>query len=586
MITDTGTGIPASAAIPAPVKELSKNEGIKEASHYLRGTILEGLADASTGAMGEEDSQLLKFHGTYLQDDRDLRNERRKQKLEKAFIFMVRVAVPGGVCSPKQWLEMDRLSDQYANGTLKLTTRQAFQLHGILKGNLKTTIKEINEALLSTLAACGDVNRNVMCNPNPHLSVFHAQALDYARQLTKHLAPRTPAYHEIWLDKQRVAGGDTGGGDDDTNDPVEPIYGKHYLPRKFKISIAIPPSNDVDVFAQDLGFIAIIENNHLVGFNVTVGGGMGMSHGNKATYPRLAELLGFCRPDQMVDVAEKVLTVQRDFGDRTERKHARLKYTIQDRGLAWFRGEVESRLGYALAPARSYYFSDNGDRYGWSDGVDGKHHLNLFIEGGRVHGRQKEGLREIAKIHQGDFRLTGNQNLIIGSVAPAERPRIDALLTQYGLDQTWENITGLRRGGMACVALPTCGLALAESERNLPLLVDELEKVIRASGLAEQSIHIRSSGCPNGCARPYLGEIGMVGKVPGKYNLYLGAAHNGSRLNKLYKEAIPNEQIVAELTPIIQRYAAERGPGETFGDFVIRAGYVKAVTSGAVDFHN
>jgi sulfite reductase (NADPH) hemoprotein beta-component len=580
MITDTGTGI------PAPVKEPSKNEGIKAASNYLRGTILEGLADTSTGAVSEDDTQLLKFHGTYEQDDRDLRNERRKQKLEKAFIFMVRVRVPGGVCSPAQWLEMDRIADQYANGTIKLTTRQAFQLHGVLKGNLKQTIREINEALLSTLAACGDVNRNVMCNPNPYLSSIHAETLDYAWRLTKHLSPRTPAYHEIWLDKERVAGGDTGEGDDSGPDPVEPIYGKLYLPRKFKISIAIPPSNDVDIFAQDLGLIAIAENGKLAGFNITVGGGMGMSHGSKATYPRLGDLLGFCPPAQIVDVAEKIVTIQRDFGDRSDRKHARFKYTIQDRGLDWFRGELESRLGYKLQPARPYSFTDNGDRYGWTDGTDGKHHLTLFIEGGRVRGLQKEGLREIARIHDGDFRLTGNQNLIIGSVSPTQRPRIEALLKQYGLDQTWQNVTGLRLGGLACVALPTCGLALAESERNLPNLVTELEKIIRAAGLAEQSIHIRSSGCPNGCARPYLGEIGVVGKVPGKYNLYLGAAHDGSRLNKLYKEAITNEQIVAELTPIFHRYAAERNPGETFGDFVIRAGYVKAVTGGAVDFHN
>ncbi|HTB62252.1 MAG TPA: NADPH-dependent assimilatory sulfite reductase hemoprotein subunit [Opitutales bacterium] len=580
MSTDTSTVVPAAA------KEPSKNEGIKEASHYLRGTILAGLADASTGAIGEDDSQLLKFHGTYLQDDRDLRNERRKQKLEKAFIFMVRVRVPGGVCSPQQWLEVDRIAGQYANGTIKLTTRQAFQLHGILKANLKSTIKEINEALLDTLAACGDVNRNVMCNPNPHLSSIHAEVLDYARQLTKHLSPRTPAYHEIWLDKERVAGGDTGGGEDDTNDLVEPIYGKHYLPRKFKIAIAVPPSNDIDIFANDLGFIAIVENGKLAGFNVTVGGGMGMSHNNKATYPRLADVLNFCTPAQMVDVAEKIVTIQRDFGDRSDRKHARFKYTIQDRGLDWFRTELETRLGYKLSPARPYTFTDNGDRYGWADGVDGKQHLTLFIEGGRLHGKQRDGLREIAKIHTGDFRLTGNQNLIIGSIAPSEKPKIEALLKQYGLDQTATSFTGLRRGGLACVALPTCGLALAESERNLPNLVDELDKVIRAAGLAEQSIHIRSSGCPNGCARPYLGEIGLVGKVPGKYNLYLGAAHNGSRMNKIYKEAIPNEQIVAELTPIINRYAAERTPNETFGDFVIRAGYVTAVTSGAVDFHN
>jgi sulfite reductase (NADPH) hemoprotein beta-component len=569
-----------------PAKERSKNEFIKEASHYLRGTILEGLADTSTGAISEDDTQLLKFHGSYQQDDRDLRNERRKQKLEKAFIFMIRVRVPGGVCTPAQWLEIDRIADQHANGTIKLTTRQAFQLHGILKAHLKPSIKEVNDALLDTLAACGDVNRNVMSNPNPYLSSIHAEVLDYARKISAHLSPRTPAYHEIWLDGQRVAGGDTGAGEEDEGkNPVEPIYGKHYLPRKFKIGIAIPPSNDVDIYSQDLAYIAIAEDGKLAGFNVTVGGGMGQSHGNKATYPRLGELLGFCTPEQAVDVAEKVVLVQRDYGDRTERKHARLKYTIQDRGLDWFRGEVEQRLGYKLQAPRPFAFTDNGDRYGWVEGTNGRAHLTLFIEGGRLRDQQKLGLREIAKIHDGDFRLTANQNLIIASVSAEKRPLIEALLKQYGLDHT-TNVTGLRLGGMACVALPTCGLALAESERNLPNLVDELDKVVRAAGLAEQSIHIRSSGCPNGCARPYLGEIGLVGKVPGKYNLYLGAAHDGSRLNKLYKEAITNEQIVAELTPILQRYAAEKLPGEAFGDFVIRAGYVKAVTSGAVDFHD
>jgi sulfite reductase (NADPH) hemoprotein beta-component len=572
-----------------PPATLPESEAIKLASNYLRGTILAGLADASTGAISEDDGKILKFHGSYQQDDRDLRNERRKQKLEKAFIFMVRIRVPGGVVTPAQWLEVDRIADQHANCTIKLSTRQAFQLHGILKHNLKATVKEVNEALLSTLAACGDVNRNVCASPNPHLSALHADTLAAAHALAVHLSPRTPAYHEIWLDQERVAGGDTGGGDDDSangSDPVEPIYGKFYLPRKFKISIAVPPDNDVDVFAQDLGFIAIAENGRLAGFNVTVGGGMGMSHGNKATYPRLGDVMGFCTPAQLVDVAEKVVLVQRDYGDRTDRKHARLKYTIQDRGLAWFRGEVEARLGYALAPARPYTFTSNGDRYGWVEGADGRHHLTLFIEGGRVRGRQKDGLRAIAQIHDGDFRLTANQNLIIAAVSPANRPRVEALLQEFDLAQTSERITGLRRGGLACVALPTCGLALAESERNLPTLVDELDKIIREVGLENEAINIRSSGCPNGCARPYLGEIAVVGKVPGKYNLYLGAAHDGSRLTKLYKESLTNEQIVAELAPILRRFAAEKNAGETFGDFVIRAGYVKAVTGGAVDFHN
>jgi sulfite reductase (NADPH) hemoprotein beta-component len=560
-------------------KPLSKNEHIKEASRFLRGTILEGLADTSTGAISEDDTQLLKFHGTYQQDDRDLRSERRKLKLEKAFSFMIRVRVPGGVCTPAQWLQMDHLADTYANGTLKLTTRQAFQVHGVLKTNLKTTMQGINQCLLDTIAACGDVNRNVMANPNPHQSRFHAAMLETATQISEHLLPKTHAYHEIWLDGEPVTGVEA---------EDEPVYGKTYLPRKFKIGMAIPPSNDVDIFSQDLGFVAIIENDELIGYNVTVGGGMGMSHGKPETFPRLADVMGFCTPDQAVAVAEKVVIVQRDFGDRTERKHARLKYTIEDRGIDWFRQEVEKRLGYTLQAAKPMTFTSSGDRYGWVKGTDDRWHLTLFVENGRVKDVEgyplKSGLRAIAEIHDGDFRLTANQNLIIGRISEANRPRIEALLAEYKIGDH-QHPTGLRRNAMACVALPTCGLALAESERNLPLLVNELDKVIEAAGLRDDDILIRSTGCPNGCARPYLGEIGLVGRLPGKYNLYLGAGFHGQRLNKLYKESITNEQLVEELTPIIHRYAKEREQGERFGDFVIRAGYVKATTAGN-NFHN
>jgi len=557
-------------------KKLHKNEGIKASSRFLRGTLAESLADPLTGDVSPEDAQLTKFHGIYLQDDRDERSERRKKKLDKAYSFMIRVRVPGGVATPRQWLRMDELSERFGNATMKLTTRQAFQLHGILKANLKKTIQEINAGLMDTIAACGDVNRNVMCNPNPHQSEAHGEVLALSRALSDHLTPRTRAYHEIWLDGEKVAGGEE-------EEEEEPIYGKTYLPRKFKIVVAVPPSNDVDVYAHDLGFVAVLGENRINGYNVMVGGGMGMTHGNAATHPRLAELMGFCKPGQVLEVAEAVVKVQRDFGDRENRAHARLKYTIEDRGLAWFRAEVEQRLGYPLEEGRPVSFEDNGDRYGWTRGVDDKWHLTLFIQNGRIQDEEglalKTGLREIARIHKGDFRLTCNQNLIIGSIDDEDRPAIEALVSEYGLD-TGLSGSALRLNSMACVALPTCGLALAESERYLPDLVTEVESLLEEAGLREDAITIRMTGCPNGCARPYLAEIGLVGKAPGKYNLYLGAAFDGSRLNRLYKASVKSEEIVAELRPIVTRYAREREAGERFGDFCIRSGVVTPFETG------
>ena len=555
----------------------SRNEQIKQASRFLRGGIAEGLAKAETGAIAEDDAQLTKFHGTYLQDDRDLRPERRKKKLEQAYAFMIRVRVPGGVCTPAQWLAMDQIATDYANGTLRLTTRQALQFHGVIKSNLKRSMQAIDAALLDTLAACGDVNRNVMCNPNPYQSKAHAAGLELARAISDHLSPRTGAYHEIWLNGEKVV---------DTQVEEEPIYGPYYLPRKFKTVVAVPPSNDVDVFAQDLGFIAIVgENDDVIGYDVTVGGGMGMTHGEPETFPRTADVMGFCRPEQAVDVAEKVVLAQRDFGDRSNRKHARLKYTIEDRGLDWFRAEVERRLGYALEAPRPFAFEHTGDRYGWVRDHEGSWHYTLFVQNGRVLDRPGRPMRRclaaIARVHQGDFRLTANQNLMIARVRPRQKRRIEQLLAEYGLDN---EASGLRLNSMACVALPTCGLALAESERYLPDLVTALEEVTNRAGLRDDDIVIRMTGCPNGCARPYLAEIGLVGRSPGKYNLYLGAAFDGSRLNKLYRQDVDHGEIVAALTPLIERYARERAAGERFGDFVIRKGYVAPTTSGR-DFH-
>lgn len=555
-------------------------EDIKKRSDYLRGSLADTLTDRITGSIPEDDNRLMKFHGSYMQDDRDLRNERNKQKLEPAYQFMVRVRAAGGVVTSEQWLMMDRIAQQYANGTIRLTTRQSFQLHGVIKWNMKQVIKEVNEALLSTLAACGDVNRNVMCNPNPYVSEIHEQVYEWANKISHHLDPRTRAYHEIWLDEEKVV-------DSRDGEEQEPIYGPVYLPRKFKIGIAVPPSNDVDVFSQDLGFIAIHEKGRLLGFNVAVGGGMGMTHGDPQTYPQLARVIGFVTPEQAVDVAEKTVTIQRDYGDRSVRKHARFKYTIDDRGLEWFIDELHERLGWKLEEARPYHFDHNGDRYGWVKGSNGKWHFTLFIQNGRVKDEDNyplmSGLREIAKVHNGDFRLTPNQNLIIGNVSAQKKKKIEEIIKAYGLTDGIQ-YSALRRNSMACVALPTCGLAMAESERYLPTLLDKIESILDEAGLREEEIVIRMTGCPNGCARPALAEISFIGKAPGRYNMYLGGGFSGNRLNKMFRENIDETQILAELRPILNRYAKEREEGEHFGDFVIRAGYVKEVRSG-LDFH-
>jgi sulfite reductase (NADPH) hemoprotein beta-component len=554
--------------------ERSDVERIKAQSHFLRGTIVDSLADPLTGSVRPDDAQLLKFHGTYQQDDRDLREQRRRSKLEPAYQFMVRVRAPGGVVSARQWLVLDEIARAYADGSLRLTTRQSFQMHGVLKWNLRETIARVNTALLSTLAACGDVNRNVMCHSSPYASPLHAEVYAHARTLAEHLSPRTRAYHEIWVEGEKVA---------DSRGDEEPLYGPTYLPRKFKVGLAVPPSNDVDVLAQDLGLIAIAEDGHLAGFDVAVGGGMGMTYGEPATYPNLASVIGFCPASDLVAVATAVLAIQRDFGDRGNRKHARLKYTIDDRGLPWFKGELADRLGQPLAQARPYRFDSSGDRYGWAEGADGRLHLTLFVENGRLRDRMLDGVREIARAHGGDFRLTPNQNLIVSGIPAGDRRRVEEIVRAYGLSDG-AGQSPLRRAAMACVALPTCGLAMAESERYLPQLLDRLEPLLAEAGLQDQEITLRMSGCPNGCSRPYLGEIGLTGKAPGRYNLYLGAGFRGDRLNCLYRENIDEGEILAALRPILRRYAAERTAGERFGDFVVRAGYVRCVRAGR-EFH-
>ena len=546
------------------VKSFSINEDIKEKSRLLRGTIAENIADSSTGAISEENAQLTKFHGLYLQDDRDVRQERRKQGLEKAFAFMARVRLPGGRCTTQQYLVLDRIADERGGGTLRLTTRQTFQLHGILKGNVKPVIQAMHTVLLDSIAACGDVNRNVTAPANPERSPVHQQVYELAREFSAAMLPRSRAYHEIWLDEQMVAGGEP---------EIEPLYGATYLPRKFKTAFAVPPSNDVDLFSNDLGFIAILDEGRLAGFNVAVGGGLGMSHGNAETFPRLADVIGFVTPDRVTPLGAAAIATQRDHGDRVNRKHARLKYTIEDRGLDWFKSEVERRAGFSLEPARPYAFTEIADRYGWHRGADGSWYFVLFVLSGRLQdtpGQQmKTALREIARIHGGDFRLTPSQNISISGVSDANKPAIEAILARCGLAEQ-NRRSGLRLNALACVALPTCGLALAESERALPPLLEKLEAILDDCGLRHDAISLRMTGCPNGCARPYLAEIGIVGKAPNKYQLYLGARYEGTRLNRLYAESLSLDAIVATLEPILRRYSAERAAGERFGDFCHR----------------
>jgi len=612
-------------------KKLSEVEVIKEKSDYLRGTLVQSLENRITGALYPDDTNLIKFHGAYQQTDRDLESERKVQKLEPLYSLMIRVRVPGGVVTPAQWLRMDELADRYGNHTLKLTTRQAFQLHGIRKRHLKATIQGFNEVLMDSLAGCGDVNRNVMCSPNPDESRIHAAVYQVAKSLSDTFTPRTTAYYEVFMDGQAVdesqpfqtkappsppiregdeaslfilreAGGEekapvpiSRAAGNETSSPLmggmggaEPLYGKTYLPRKFKIALAVPPQNDTDIFANDIGLIAIEQDGELVGFNLAAGGGLGMTFGMPDTFPRLADMLGYIDRQEVEKVCEAIITTQRDNGNRENRKFSRLKYTVERMGLAAFKAEVEQRSGVVFQPPKPYKFVHSGDPMGWTRTHDGRFNLGLFIEGGRVADTPdfplKTTLRMLALVHDGDFRLTGNQNLVIGNISPEKRPIVEAILDKHGILAATHRQTALRQNSIACVALNTCSLAFSEAERYLPSLIDKLDLFIRAQGLERDAINIRMTGCPNGCGRPYLGEIAFIGKSPGYYNLYLGAAHNGERLNKLYKEMLDETAILRELEPIIVAFARERTPGERFGDYVIRKEYVKATTHGT-NFH-
>jgi sulfite reductase (NADPH) hemoprotein beta-component len=553
-------------------KPLSANEGIKIRSNYLRGTLADGLTRIETGGIADDDQQVVKFHGMYLQDDRDLRAERGKQRMEKAFSFMARMRVPAGILSPAQWLAAEKVAVERGNGTLRLTTRQTIQFHGIIKSNLRAAIQELNTELLDTIAACGDVNRNVVASVHPWRGALHKAVSDMADAIATHLLPHSRAWHEIWLGEERVVGG---------QETFEPIYGKTYLPRKFKIAVALPPYNDVDALAQDAAFIAIVRNDSVVGYNVAAGGGMGMTHGEPDTYPRPGTIIGFCLPEHVTDVAEQIVTVQRDFGDRSDRKHARLKYTMDRMGVDAFVDAVNARLSVPLQPARAFAFVSAGDKLGWEQSPDGLSHFAIYVESGRIAGRQMEGLHQVAELNAGRFIITANQNLVLADIPVTKRDAVASVVAAYGLDQ---KASGLRRSAIACVALPTCGLALAESERYLPHLITRLETVLDRLGLADEEIIIRMTGCPNGCGRPFMAEIGLVGRTPGIYNLYLGASHTAMRMNKLYKRDVGDDAIVAALTPLFEAFASDRQQGEKFGDFVVRTGVVAETTTG-LDFH-
>ncbi len=544
--------------------KLSDVERIKSTSRHLRGTIAEGLLDQVTGALPEDDTQLTKFHGIYQQDDRDLRSERRVQRLEPAYSFMIRARIPGGRISPKQWLALSKIARDYANESVRLTTRQAIQYHGVIKRELKTTMQAINATLLDTLAACGDVNRNVMAPANPGLSSVHASVAEQAAKLSEHLCPTSGAYHEIWLDGERLSDGAR---------EIEPIYGDTYLPRKFKTAFVVPPDNDVDIYSQDLGFVAVVEANQLAGYNVLVGGGMGMTPGNQDTYPRLASGIGFVRPEQVLSVAEAIVTTQRDFGNRADRKTARLKYTVDRLGLDTFRQHVEDRVGQPLDPLRSVHFTHTNDHYGWQQSADGRWHLTLFVENGRLTDSAEQKLLSavdaIACTHQGALIITPNQNLIVADVKESSRSAVEQCLE----DHNWPmHQSVLRRQSMACVGFPTCGLAMAESERYLPDLISAVERLVDKYGLGGERIVTRMTGCPNGCARPYLAEVGLVGKAPGRYSLYLGASAAGDRLSRLYQDNLDEAQILSLLDHLLSQYAQGRDSNEAFGDYLERAG--------------
>ena len=552
-------------------KNLSPVERIKESSDALRGTLAEGLKGEISGAVSDDDQSLVKFHGMYQQDDRDRREERAEKKLERLYSFMIRLRVPGGFFTPEQWIATHHIAGENSTGVIKITTRQTIQLHGILKSRVKPTISAFNAVALDSIAACGDVNRNVTCTANPFQSPVHEQVHAYAEKISRFLLPKTHAYYEIWLDEEQLT---------DKKKEEDPLYGDRYLPRKFKIGIAIPPNNDVDVLTNDLGLIAIIEAGELKGFNLAIGGGLGATHGNAETYPRLATVIGYVpADDRLFRAIYEVVTIQRDYGNRSDRKLARLKYTVDKYGVDWYRSELEKRIGFPLEAPRPYVFDDRTERFGWQQDHKGLWHFTLFVENGRVVDDEKVALKtallEVARTGKANFRFTVNQKIIVADVRKKDKQLIDGILEKFDLIRHTQTASAIRKNSIACVALPTCGLALAESQRYLPSLLDHIERLLDNHALTAEAIIIRMTGCPNGCGRPYAAEVGLVGTAPGRYNLYLAGDHEGTRLNKLYKESLDETGILKELDVLFWLYKKERVTGERFGDFAFRQRWFK-----------
>lgn len=548
------------------MNNLSPVERIKRESNGLRGTLKESLQDEITGALREDDQSVIKFHGMYQQDDRDRREERAAKKMDRLYSFMIRLRLPGGFLTPEQWIAAHNIAGDHSTGVIKITTRQTIQLHGILKRKIKPTIKAFSQAKLDSIATCGDINRNVLCSAHPKQSAIHEQVFAYADKISRLLMPKTRAYYEIWLDDEKIV---------DKKQEEDVLYQDHYLPRKFKIAIAIPPNNDVDVFANDIGLIAIIKNDKLLGFNIAVGGGLSTTHGNKETFARLATVIGFVNTEEkLLKTVYEILTIQRDYGNRSDRKLARLKYTVHKYGVDWFRRELEIRTGFYLDEAMPYEFEHRNDYYGWHTNADGFWYYTPFIENGRVLDDEnvalKTALLEVAKTGRANFRFTANQNLILSDIKALDKESVHDILEKYGIIKYTEAASPVRKNAMACVALNTCPLALAEGQRYMPSLISKIEVLLEKHKLVEKEIIIRLTGCPNGCARSYLAEIGFVGTAYGRYNLHLGGDRAGTRLNSIYKEGLNEEEILHELDLLFSKYSREQQNSETFGDFVIR----------------
>lgn len=551
-------------------EKLSAIEKIKTESRGLRGSIVESLQDELTGAIREDDQALIKFHGMYQQDDRDRREERAAKKLDRLYSFMIRLRLPGGFLKPEQWVATHDIAGEHSTGVIKITSRQTVQLHGLIKSHIKPTIQAFNEAKLDSIATCGDINRNVLCSSHPGESPIHEQIFAYADKISSLLMPKTKAYYEIWLDEEKIV---------DKKDEEDPLYQDRYLPRKFKIAIAIPPNNDVDVFANDLGLIAVIENGQLKGFNIAVGGGLSTTHGNPDTYARLSSVLGFVDTEEKTMKAiYEVLTIQRDYGNRSDRKLARVKYTIDKLGVAWFKEELERRIGFKLEEAKPIVFNSRVDHFGWKQNAAGKWYYTVLVENGRVLDTDnlplKTAMLEIAKTGKANFRFTCTQNLILSDIEGADKEIIHSLLESFGIIAHTEKSSVIRKNSMACVALPTCPLALAEAQRYLPELITKIEPILVKHQLENEGIVMRMTGCPNGCARSYAAEIGFVGTAIGKYNFHLGGDRQGERLNKIFKESQNETQILQTLDKLFESYAAERYIAETFGDFAVRKNWV------------